>query len=121
MGKLVVASYCSTFLKPEMLHIYRQVRSLRRVTTFVMTKTVENAARFPFEDIEQIPRPHTNLLRHGWMKFVERRPPLIYRGEHQLLVSILARRHADMMHIYFGHSGVHLLPFIREWNKPCVV
>src|SRR5216110_3256178 len=121
MGKLVVASYCSTFLKPEMLHIYRQVRSLRRVTTFVMTKKVENAARFPFEDIEQIPRPHTNLLRHGWMKFVERRPPLIYRGEHQLLVSILARRHADMMHIYFGHSGVHLLPFIREWDKPCLV
>ena len=121
MGKLVVASYCSTFLKPEMLHIYRQVRSLRRVTTFVMTKKVENAARFPFDDIERIPRPNTNLLRHGWMKFVERRPPLIYRGEHQLLVSILARRHADMMHIYFGHSGVHLLPFIREWNKPCVV
>jgi colanic acid/amylovoran biosynthesis glycosyltransferase len=26
-----------------------------------------------------------------------------------------------MMHIYFGHSGVHLLPFIREWNRPCVV
>ena len=62
MGKLVVASYCSTFLKPEMLHIYRQVRSLRRVTTFVMTKKVENAARFPFDDIERIPRPHTNLL-----------------------------------------------------------
>ena len=121
MAKLVVASYCSTFLKPEMLHIYRQVRSLRQVTTFVMTKKVENASRFPFDDIERIPRPHTNLLRHGWMKFVERRPPLIYRGEHQLLVSILARRHADMMHIYFGHSGVHLLPFIREWNKPCVV
>ena len=121
MAKLVVASYCSTFLKPEMLHIYRQVRSLREVTTFVMTKKVENASRFPFDDIERIPRPHTNLLRHGWMKFVERRPPLIYRGEHQLLVSILARRHADMMHIYFGHSGVHLLPFIREWNKPCVV
>jgi colanic acid/amylovoran biosynthesis glycosyltransferase len=121
MGKPVVASYCSTFLKSEMLHVYRQVASLRRVNTFVMTKKVENASRFPFEDIEVIPRPHTNLLRHGWMKFIERRPPLIYRGEHQLLVSILGRRHADMMHIYFGHTGVHLLPFIREWNRPCVV
>ena len=55
------------------------------------------------------------------MKFVERRPPLIYRGEYQMLVSILGRRGADMMHIYFGHTGVHLLPFIREWNKPCLV
>ena len=25
------------------------------------------------------------------------------------------------MHIYFGHTGVHLLPFIQEWDKPCVV
>src|SRR5213075_3010784 len=61
------------------------------------------------------------LLRHGWMKFVERRPPLIYRGEYQMLVSILGRRGADMMHIYFGHTGVHLLPFVREWNRPCLV
>jgi colanic acid/amylovoran biosynthesis glycosyltransferase len=25
------------------------------------------------------------------------------------------------MHIYFGHTGVHLLPFIERWHKPCVV
>jgi len=121
MARLTVASYCTTFLKPEMLHIYRQVTSLRRTQTFVMTKRIEHPRRFPFDDIELIPRPHRNLLRHGWMKFVERRPPLIYRGEYQMLVSILALRGADMMHIYFGHTGVHLLPFIREWNKPCLV
>ena len=118
MAKRIVASYCTTFLKPEMLHIYRQVTSLRRSQTFVMTKKVEHPRRFRFDDIERIPRPHRNLLRHGWMKFVERRPPLIYRGEYQMLVSILGRRGADMMHIYFGHTGVHLLPFIRAWNKP---
>jgi colanic acid/amylovoran biosynthesis glycosyltransferase len=121
MGKLIVASYCSTFLKPEMMHLYRQVTSLRRTETFVMTKKVEHTKRFPFGDIEKIPRPHTNLLRHGWMKFIQREPALIYRGEYQCLVSILARRRADMMHIYFGHAGVHLLPFIRAWEKPCVV
>ena len=121
MGKLTVASYCSTFLKPEMLHIYRQVTSLRRSRTFVMTKKVEHPRRFHFDDIEKIPRPHRNLVRHGWMKFVECKPPLIYRGEYKMLVSILGRRGADMMHIYFGHTGVHLLPFVREWNRPCLV
>ncbi len=121
MGKLIVASYCSTFLKPEMLHLYRQVTALRRTQTFVMTKKVEHPKRFPFGDIEKIPRPRTNLLRHGWMKIVQRQPALIYRGEYQRLVSILARRRADMMHIYFGHAGVHLLPFIRAWDKPCLV
>ena len=121
MGKLIVASYCSTFLKPEMMHLYRQVTSLRRTQTFIMTKRVQHSKRFPFDDIEKIPRPHRNLLRHGWMKFVQREPALIYRGEYQRLVEILARRRADMMHIYFGHAGVHLLPFVRAWDKPCVV
>ncbi len=121
MGKLIVASYCSTFLKPEMMHLYRQVTSLRRTQTFIMTKRVQHSRRFPFDDIETIPRPHRNLLRHGWMKFVQREPALIYRGEYQRLVEILARRRADMMHIYFGHAGVHLLPFVRAWDKPCIV
>jgi colanic acid/amylovoran biosynthesis glycosyltransferase len=121
MGKRVVASYCSSFLKSEMLHIYRQVCALRGVDTFVMTKAVQNAERFPFRDIELIPQPRMNFLRHGWLKFVKGRPPIIYRGEYQMLSSLLQRRGADIMHIYFGHTGVHLLPFIEQWNKPCVV
>src|SRR6059036_2608928 len=121
MGKRVVASYCSSFLKPEMLHIYRQVKALRGVHTFVVTKEVQNAERFPFDDIEVIPKRRTNLLMHGWLKFVERRPPIVYRGEYQTLDSLLDRHGADLMHIYFGHTGVHLLPFIEQWDKPCVV
>ncbi len=121
MGKRVVASYCSSFLKSEMLHIYRQVKALRGVDTFIVTKDVQNAERFPFDDIEIIPKRRTNLLVHGWLKFVERRPPIVYRGEYQTLVSLLERHGADLMHIYFGHTGVHLLPFIEQWDKPCVV
>lgn len=121
MGEPVVASYCTTFLKPEMLHIYRQVTSLQSYQTFVMTKALQNSERFPFADIEVIPQPHINPLRHGWLKFVERRPPIVYRGEYQMLASLLERRGADLMHIYFGHTGVHLLPFIERWDKPCVV
>src|SRR5437879_2010590 len=121
MGRRVVASYCSSFLKPEMLHSYRQVKALRGVDTFVVTKEVQNAERFPFDDIEVIPKWRTNLLVHGWLKFVERRPPIVYRGEYQTLDSLLRRHGADLMHIYFGHTGVHLLPFIEQWHKPCVV
>src|SRR5947208_7097716 len=121
MGRRVVASYCSSFLKSEMLHIYRQVKALRGVHTFVVTKEVQNTERFPFDDIEIIPKRRTNLLVHGWLKFVERRPPIVYRGEYQTLDSLLERQGADLMHIYFGHTGVHLLPFIEQWDKPCVV
>jgi colanic acid/amylovoran biosynthesis glycosyltransferase len=121
MGDRVVASYCTTFLKPEMLHIYRQVRSLQSYRTFVMTKWLQNQDRFPFDDVELIPQPHLNPLRHGWLKFVKRKAPIEYRGEYQLLSSLLEKRGADLMHIYFGHTGVHLLPFIERWNRPCVV
>ena len=121
MGRRVVASYCSSFLKLEMLHIYQQLKALRGVDTFVVTKEVQNAKRFPFDDIEIIPKRHTNLLVHGWLKFVERRPPIVYRGEYQTLNSLLERHDADLLHIYFGHTGVHLLPFIKQWDKPCVV
>lgn len=121
MRKRVVASYCTTFLKREMLHIYRQVTALNSVSTFVMTRVLQNTARFPFKDIEVIPQLQRNMLRHGWLKFVKRRPPIVYRGEYQMLSSLLERRGADMMHIYFGHTGVHLLPFIEQWDKPCVV
>jgi colanic acid/amylovoran biosynthesis glycosyltransferase len=121
MSKLVVASYCTTFLKSEMLHIYRQVTGLRGVRTFVMTKKKQNTELFPFGDIELIPAPRPNPFRHGWLKFVERQPPIVYRGEYQLLANLLERRGADLMHIYFGHTGVHLLPFIQCWDKPCIV
>lgn len=121
MGQHVVASYCSSFLKPEMLHIYRQVKALRGVRTFVITKEVQNAEQFPFDEIEIIPKWRYGLLRHGWLKFVKRVPPIVYRGEYQVLASLLERRGANLMHIYFGHTGVHLLPFIEQWDKPCVV
>jgi colanic acid/amylovoran biosynthesis glycosyltransferase len=104
-----------------MLHIYRQVSSLQSYRTFVMTKSLQNSERFRFDDVEIIPKPRINPLRHGWMKFVEHRPPIVYRGEYQMLASLLERRGADLMHIYFGHTGVHLLPFIERWDKPCVV
>jgi colanic acid/amylovoran biosynthesis glycosyltransferase len=50
-----------------------------------------------------------------------RKAPVYYRGELQVLIKLLRRRPADLMHVYFGHTGVHLLPFIKEWDKPCVV
>ncbi len=104
-----------------MLHIYRQIKALRGVDTFVVTKEVQNAERFPFRNIEIVPKRRANLLLHGWLKFVERRPPIVYRGEFQTLDSLLKRHSVDLMHIYFGHTGVHLLPFIEQWDKPCVV
>lgn len=119
--KPVVASYCTTFLKPEMRHIYRQVTGLQRYRTFVLARERQSVERFPFDDIEIIPRARKNFIKRFWLKYVRRLPAVYYRGELQVIIKILERRPADVMHVYFGHTGVHLLPFIKEWDKPCVV
>ncbi len=121
MRKPVVASYCTTFLKPEMLHIYRQVTGLRRFQTFIVCKERQCADRYPFPDIEQPPSVKKNFLRRFWLKYVKKEPPIVYRGEYGVLASVLERREADLMHVYFGHTGVHLFPFLERWPKPAVV
>jgi colanic acid/amylovoran biosynthesis glycosyltransferase len=121
MEKPVVASYCTTFLKPEMRHIYRQVAGLQRYDTFVMTRERMCEDRYPFEQLELIPRARKNFLKRFWLKYIMQKPPVYYRGELQVLIKMLRRRPADLMHVYFGHTGVHLLPLILEWKHPTVV
>lgn len=121
MSNPVVASYCTTFLKREMLHIYRQVTGLREVSTFVMTKSREHADIYPFKDVEVLPRPRINFLSRFHKKYIAKMDPVFYRGEYDMLQGILSRRQADLLHVYFGHTGVHLLPFIRNWRKPSLV
>ena len=118
-----VASYCTTFLKPEMLHIYRQITGLRRWETFVVTKESQCEALFPMPEggVEVLPKVRSHFVRRFWLKYVKKEPPIVYRGEYGVLAGLLERRKVDLMHVYFGHTGVHLLPFLKRWPKPCVV
>ena len=104
-----------------MRHIYRQVTGLQRYETFVLTRERLGEEQFPFADVEVLPRARKNFVKRFWLKYVARKAPVYYRGELQVIIKLLRRRPADLMHIYFGHTGVHLLPFIEEWDRPCVV
>ncbi len=116
-----VASYCTTFLKPEMRHIYRQVTGLERYETVVLCKDRLGAEEFPFPEIEVLPPSRSHFLRRFHLKYLRRQPPLVYRGEYRALLRVLARRRPDLLHVYFGHTGVHLLPFLRETELPALV
>lgn len=117
----VVASYCATFLKPEMLHIYRQITSLRRVRPVVIAQKRENADQFPFDDLHVVAKPATHFLRRFWYRQLRDAPWQISRRELNALLSILTKERAELLHIYFGHIAVHLLPLIRSWARPVVV
>lgn len=123
LSRPIVASYCTTFLKPEMLHIYRQITGLQRYETFVICKERQSEDLYPMPEggVEMAPGVRSNFIRRFWLKYIRREPPIVYRGEYGVLANLLTRREADLMHVYFGHTGVHLLPFIQRWPKPTVV
>lgn len=117
----VVASYCATFLKPEMLHIYRQITALDRVRPIVITRKREHPERFPFDALTVVPKPATHFLRRIWFRQLRDAPWLISPGETARLLRVLESAHARLIHIYFGHIAVHLRPLIERWNRPSVV
>jgi len=82
-SKPVVASYCTYFLKAEMQHIYRQITALVDFETFVITKFRQNADVFPFRDVEKLSPARQGLVRRGYLKYLQRKPALIYRGEYE--------------------------------------
>ena len=104
-----------------MLHIYRQLTGLRAFETFVITKHRQNADRFPFDDVEPLVTPKRHALRRGYLKYIAREPALIYRGEYDAIRRILIRRDPDLIHVYFGNTGVHLLPLLSKWDRAWVV
>ncbi len=117
----VVASYCATFLKPEMLHIYRQITALRRVRPVVITRKRELEERFPFADVTIVRKPAMHFLRRIWFRQLRDAPWTISRRETAELIRVLEREQAHLLHIYFGHIAAHLLPLIRAWGRPSIV
>lgn len=104
-----------------MLHIYRQLTGLKTFETFVITKYRQHADRFPFDDVEPLVTPRRHVLRRGYLKYITRKPALIYRGEYDAIRRILIRRDPDLIHVYFGNTGVHLLPLLSKWDRAWVV
>ena len=117
----VAAQYVVTFLKPEMLHLYRQITSLRAWRPVVFCQKRENAEAFPFGDIVLQPKPRTHQLRRLWQKQILGHPITIYEAEARRTLAELQRVGARVLHIYFGHIGVHLLPLIEVADIPVIV
>jgi glycosyltransferase involved in cell wall biosynthesis len=104
-----------------MLHIYRQITSLTRVSPIVIAQKREEAERFPFDNITVVAKPAMHFARRFWFKEMRGAPWQISQGEVEALIRVLDHARAQLVHIYFGHIAVHLLPLIRAWDKPSVV
>ncbi len=117
----IIACYCATFLKPEMLHIYRQITALKRCVPVVIAQKREQTERYPFEPVQVVSKPATHFLRRFWFRQLRDRPWQISDSELRALLGVLSKSEARLLHIYFGQIAVHLLPLIRAWKNPSIV
>ena len=104
-----------------MLHIYRQITGLKRCAPVVIAQKRENAARYPFEPVHIVSKQRTHFLRRFWFRQLRDQPWQISDAEVSKLLSVLTETRARLLHIYFGHIGVHLLPLIQSWTNPSIV
>ena len=118
-----VASYVSDFLKPDMLHVFRQITGQREVTPWVLTHKRENEDRFPFPNKRLIvlPKPRLRWWRRFVSKHIKHEPWTLFRWELRHALLELTRAEAKVLHIYFGHTAVHLRPLIKAFPHPVVV
>jgi colanic acid/amylovoran biosynthesis glycosyltransferase len=104
-----------------MLHIYRQITALQRVRPIVLAQKRENEETFPFDRVYTVAKPATHFLRRFWNRQLMDAPWQISQMELDSLRRILDKSDAKLLHIYFGHIAVHLLPLIRAWPRPTIV
>jgi glycosyltransferase involved in cell wall biosynthesis len=116
-----VAIFCPTFLKPEMLHVYRQVAGLKEVTATVLTFKRENAEEFPFEPIRFLHRSPLRWWRRIWNVQIRHLPPQAFPDEINSMRLLLTAERCQLLHIYFGNNGLFWLPFLRHCQLPAVV
>ena len=104
-----------------MLHIYRQITALERFRPVVIAQKREEAERFPFEPVYIVGKPVTHFLRRFWFRTMRDAPWQMSHREVMQIRRLLDESEAELLHIYFGHIAVHLLPLILHWRKPTVV
>ena len=120
---MTVACYCHDFLKADMQHVYRQVVSLQQWEPVVICQKRENEKAFPFspKSTAVLPKPSWRWARRNWYKFIKRAPLQVSTGRVIELLKEVYRHDAEVVHVYFGHIGIQLLPFIMACPKPVVV
>jgi colanic acid/amylovoran biosynthesis glycosyltransferase len=117
----VAAQYVATFLKPEMHHIYRQIRALNKWRPVVFCQKREHEQEFPWHGAVVIPKPRTHQLRRFFYKTLLREPIVAYPSEAQRIWRRINALDADLLHIYFGHIAAYLRPMFPYSLLPIVV
>jgi len=113
-----VALFCATFLRPEMLHIHRQISGLKNFSPVVITQKREGD--WDAERVEVVRRSAFRFVGRGAERWLGT-PWQITRAESEKMRAILRGTEASLLHIFFGNVAVHMLPMIRLSEVPVVI
>ncbi len=118
-----VACYCATFLKPDQQHIYRQISAVNRFRVMAFTQKRENETEFPFDETVVVPKGPWRWLRRIVQRQLLGRPLFLSAGETRRLRAQLDANRCALLHIFFGNTGVQLLPLLSDQTRrwPTVV
>jgi colanic acid/amylovoran biosynthesis glycosyltransferase len=119
-SKPVLLSYCATFLKPEMLHVYRQVKGIQQFDNWVVTRRRSNAELFPYSQTLTLKKSPWRGIRRAYYRLLKQPVPL-GSGEVRQMLSIAAEKDAALIHIYFGTEAARALPYLQREQRPKVV
>ncbi|MEM7010906.1 MAG: glycosyltransferase [Verrucomicrobiota bacterium] len=121
--KNVVASFCVTFLAPEMLHVYRQITGLQEFRPHVLTQKWVHRDRFPFpaEQLTVTPKSKARFFRRIWFRQLLNAPMMVSSRQRDAILRAIEAANAKLLHIYFGHIGIYMLPVLRKKSTPVIV
>ena len=88
-----------------------------------MTQRRENREVFPFHKrwVTELPKYRWRFFRRLWFTQLRHVPWQISDGELKRLLYAVQTHGASVVHIYFGHIALHLLPLLRVSPWPVVV
>jgi colanic acid/amylovoran biosynthesis glycosyltransferase len=109
-----------------MQHIYRQIIGLEhggRMRPQVLTFRRDNREIFEWDERRSIDygKPSGLWWKREWHHKLRREPWMLGEREVRRIVLDLMRVDASLLHVYFGHTGLHLLPLLKACPVPTVV
>lgn len=113
-----VAIFCATFLRPEMLHVHRQISGLTAFSPLVITQ--KRVGDWAADSVEVVPRSRLRFLSRGAERWLGK-PWQITGAEAGKMASAIRRARASLLHIFFGNVAVRMLPLMRRAGVPTVV
>ncbi len=106
-----------------MQHIYRQISAVNRFRVMVFAQKRENETDFPFGEVVVVPKSPWRWLRRIIQRQLLGRPLFLSSVETRRLRAQLDDNRCSLLHIFFGNTGVQLLPLLSDQTRrwPTVV